>query len=605
MASLPRAARVAAIVAAIAVALARPAIADEAPVTKSFGYSQYERETIADAEKQLHVTIDPTPEGKTIEDVDTYRLEVFEKRDPLPRFLNVFHTTTKDRIITREVLQKTGEPYRQTLIDETARNLRGLSQLSLVLVVPIQGSAPDRVRILVITKDVWSLRLQWDFVLSNNGVERIVLQPAETNLFGIHHTAGLTYQYLPFATSFGAYYVIPRIFTSRIGVTANVNLIVNNRTTDPEGTFGGVTVGQPQWSTHTDWSWNVTGQWRNEITRRYSRARLGVFDSDKTPYEDGIPFEYRSNQALGEASVTRSFGWAYKNDFILSFTGSMKQYRTPDLSAWDPAAVQDFVNTRIPVSDNRVGPALEWRSYTTSFTRVIDLETLGLQEDWRLGHWVGARIYPVFGALGSSRTFLGTYAEAGYTVALGDGLARLDVSTTNELDDTGVIQGNVDGELEIVTPRLPFGRLAYSARVLDRYANYLNTNTFLGGNTRLRGYPSNYFVGKNIVSSNLEFRIRPFQLLGTQIGGVLFYDVGDAFDDFSKLAPKQAIGLGIRLVLPYFDRVVFRADLGIPISASPLPTGAGPVQFIITFNQAFTMPTFGSPSRSIVDTNAR
>ncbi len=586
-------------------AFSRTVLADEAPVTKTFGYSQYERETIADAEKQLHVTIDPTPEGKTIEDIDTYRLEVFEKRDPLPRFLNVFHTTTKARIITREVLQKTGEPYRQTLIDETARNLRGLSQLSLVLVLPIQGSAPDRVRILVITKDVWSLRLQWDFVLSNNGVERIVLQPAETNLFGIHHTAGLTYQYLPFATSFGAYYVIPRIFTSRVGVTANVNLIVNNRSSDPEGTFGGVTVGQPQWSTHTDWSWNVTGQWRNEITRRYSRARLGVFDSDKTPYEDGIPFEYRSNQAYGEASVTRSFGWAYKNDFILSFAGSMKQYRTPDLSAWDPAAVQDFVNTRIPVSDNRVGPALEWRSYTTSFTRVIDLETLGLQEDWRLGHWVGARIYPVFGALGSSRTFLGTYAEAGYTVALGDGMARLDVSTTNEIDGSGVIQGNVDGELEIVTPRLGFGRLAYSARVLDRYANYLNTTNFLGGNGRLRGYPSNYFVGKNIVSSNLEFRIRPFQLLGTQIGGVLFYDVGDAFDDFSKLAPKQAIGLGIRLVLPYFDRVVFRADLGIPISASPLPTGAGPVQFIITFNQAFTMPTFGSPSRSIVDTNAR
>ncbi|CAN5503190.1 hypothetical protein BH09MYX1_BH09MYX1_32540 [soil metagenome] len=579
--------------------------ADAPPATQTFGYSKYERDSIADAEKQLGVTLDLAPEGKAIEDIQAVRLEVFEKRDPLPRFLNVFHTTTKDRVITREVLQKAGEPYRQTLIDETARNLRGLSQLSLVLVIPVQGSAPDRVRVLVITKDVWSLRLQWDFVVTNNGIERLVLQPAETNLFGIHHTAGLNYQYLPFATSFGWYYIIPRIWTSRIGGSATVNLIVNNRSGDPEGSYGSVSLGQPQWSTQTNWAWNVTGQWRNEVTRRYSRARLGVFDSESTPYQDGIPFAYRSDLALVDASVTRSFGWAYKNDFVLSASGSVKQYETPNLTAFDPTAVQDFLQTRVPVSDNRVGPSLEWRSYTTSFTRVIELETLGLQEDWRLGHWLDVRLYPVFGALGSSRTFLGTFAEAGYTVPLGDGIARVDLSTTNEVNNDGIIQGSFDGELQLVTPRFGIGRLVYSARILDRYENYLNSTSYLGGNTRLRGYPSNYFVGKNVVSSNLEYRTRGFQLLGTQIGGVLFYDVGDAFDDFSKLQPKQAVGVGLRMVFPYFDRVVFRADLGFPISASPLPTGVGPVQFIVTFNQAFQVPSFGSPSRSIVDTSAR
>jgi hypothetical protein len=579
--------------------------ADDAPTTKTFGYSTYERDTISDAEKQLGVTLDPSPEGKIIEDIQTIRLEVFEKRDPLPRFLNVFHTTTKARIITREVLQKPGEHYRQVLMDETARNLRGLSQLSVVLVVPVQGSDPDHVRILVITKDVWSLRLQWDFVVTNNGIERIVLQPAETNFLGIHHTGGLTYQYLPFATSFGAYYIVPRVFTSRIGGSGTFNVIVNNRSGDFEGSFGALTIGQPQWSTRTEWAWSVTGQWRNEVTRRYSRARLGVFDSDQTPYEDGIPFSYRSDLALGEAAVTRSFGWALKNDFSLSVSGSRKQYTTPDLSAWDPAAVQDFVKTRVPVSDNRVGPALEWRSYTTSFTRVVDLETLGLQEDWRLGHWLDVRLYPVFGALGSSRTFLGTFAEAGYTFPLGDGLVRADVSTTNEINDSGIIQGSVEGELQVVTPRFGIGRLVYSARILDRYANYLNTTNFLGGNTRLRGYPTNFLVGKDVVSSNLEYRTRHFTLLGTQIGGVLFYDVGDAFDGFENMRPKQAVGVGLRMVFPYFDRIVFRADLGIPISASPLPTGVSPVQFIVTFNQAFQLPTFGAPSRSIVDTSAR
>jgi hypothetical protein len=40
-----------------------------------------------------------------------------------------------------------------------------------VLVAPTQGSAPDRVQIVVVTKDVWSIRLNWDIAFSNGGLE--------------------------------------------------------------------------------------------------------------------------------------------------------------------------------------------------------------------------------------------------------------------------------------------------------------------------------------------------------------------------------------------------------------------------------------------------
>jgi len=36
--------------------------------------------------------------------------------------------------------------------------------ISLVISVPTKGSTPDRVRLLVVTKDVWSLRAQSDFI---------------------------------------------------------------------------------------------------------------------------------------------------------------------------------------------------------------------------------------------------------------------------------------------------------------------------------------------------------------------------------------------------------------------------------------------------------
>ena len=58
----------------------------------------------------------------------------------------------------------------------------------------------------------------------------------------------------------------------------------------------------------------------------------------------------------------------------------------------------------------------------------------------------------------------------------------------------------------------------------------------LGGDSRLRGYPSGSFVGKDFVAANLEFRSRPFELLSVQFAGALFFDAGDAFNDFSKSA---------------------------------------------------------------------
>ncbi|HEY2366370.1 MAG TPA: hypothetical protein VGH87_08295, partial [Polyangiaceae bacterium] len=221
---------------AIVLALSAIARADDAPKSTKFGYSAYERESIAMVVKKVGGEIDPSPEGKVIEEIRTERVEVFEKRDFLPGFLlwvNALHATSRDRVIRREILQHQGDRYTQVLMDETARNLRGLNQVSLVLVAPIRGSAPDRVRVLVITKDVWSLRLQWDVQLTNGGLQELVLQPAETNLAGTHQTVGANFLYLPKSTALGAYYVIPRIADTHIVGTVSANVVLSNVTGSP------------------------------------------------------------------------------------------------------------------------------------------------------------------------------------------------------------------------------------------------------------------------------------------------------------------------------------------------------------------------------------
>ncbi|RYG70443.1 hypothetical protein EON77_13945, partial [bacterium] len=328
------AAALAALVAVASTTAPRLAHADEEPEPESLTgkYSSYEQESIDAASESLGTSIDLDAEGKTLERVDIVTLEVFEKRDPIPRIANVLHVVTRPYVVAREVLLKVGAPYRRVVADEVARNLRLLPPLSLVIVVPMRGSAPDKVRLVIVTKDVWSLRASWNISVTPGGVENFLLQPSETNLFGTHHSVSATYIRLPESYTLGAGYAIPRLLGSRVAVSANAGLLMNSRRGEPEGSFGGLSVGQPLFSTRTKWAWTATGSWRNEVTRRYVNARLANFDALRTPADtsDDVPYQYRTDSAAASLGATRSFGWRTKNDFSVAVELSRRAYHTID-----------------------------------------------------------------------------------------------------------------------------------------------------------------------------------------------------------------------------------------------------------------------------------
>src|SRR5262249_19633251 len=121
------------------------------------------------------------------------------------------------------------------------------------------------------------------------------------------------------------------------------------------------------------------------------------------------------------------------------------------------------------------------------------------------------------------------------------------------------------------------------ARLLDRYRNYLNAKSSLGGDGRLRGYAAGLFTGANLAVANVEFRSRPLEVLAVQLGGALFYDAGDAFASFDPLKLNQSRGAGLRVVSPQFQRYVIRIALGIPLTRGPWPSQP---DLVFTFNQA-------------------
>lgn len=559
-----------------------------APTSVTHEYSPYEKESIRIALEKSGLTLEADPEGKVIEGYDVVALDVFEKRDPIPSVFNTFHWTSKPYTVSRELLASVGESYRKVIIDETARNLRKLSaQLSLVIVVAVKGSHPGGVRVLLITKDVWSLRLNSNIRYTDKGLEQFYLQPSEQNVFGTHHVAAVDFLLLPKSYALGGYYKVPWVAGTRTQVFGEARVVLNRDTRRPEGSYGSLVATYPLWSTRTPWSWTARFDWRNDVARVYQGTEVKGYDRSRT-LDDNIPWQYRRKVVVASAEVVRSFGWALKNDFKLGFELRSFQYDHGDLSSFAPEAVAAFESKAMPRGDRRVGPYVQWHTYKNDYLRVLDVEILGLQEDFRLGHEIIARLYPVTTALGSSRDFLGLALRAQYTLPLHDGIVRGSVEGVAESQRDRVTDSSIESRVRIVSPRTGLGRLVFDGGIVRRFRNYLNDLDALGGSVRPRGYPTRYFIGPNAVAYSTEFRTRPLEILKTQWALVFFHDAASTYETVSDLQIHHGVGMGIRTLFPQFDRVAFRLDVGVPLRR---PADVSPFSVIFTVDQAFSFPS--------------
>lgn len=574
-----------AVSAALCCSLAIPARAAEHEL------SELETRTVARAARRHRLQREPHPEGKIVEEIVVHRLDVFDEEDPVPDFFNVFHAITLERVVRREVLFAVDERWDAARVDETARNLRALPQLSLVLIVPMRGSAPDRVRVLIITKDVWSLRINSDFQIADGRLLYLSVQPSEINAFGTHGTVGLIFGLRPDTLAFGATLSNPRIGGSRIGSIVSGQVFTNRDSGDVEGSAGSFYYGQPLYSVDTRWAWSTYVAWRDEIFRRYVGATEDTFDSELTPGDDRLPFEYRSERQYSQIEVTRSFGKLHKHDLSLGMEANRRAVR---LDTPAPEVVrEDFREKWMPRSDTRIGPFLQLEEHSATYRSLLDVDTLALQEDVKLGHDVLVRVYPAWADLGSTRTLLGTWLAASYTLALGDGFVRVLGGSRREFAQAGKTDGLLVGSTRIASPRFTGGRLVADGIVIDHYQNYLNDQVQMGGEGRLRGYPPLAFIGQHLAAASVELRTGSLNVLSAELGGAVFYDVGDAFDDFRTVRMHQDVGAGVRVLFPQAERVVMRADWGFPIADETYRTFPGAL--FITFGQAFGMAQVDEP----------
>ena len=127
-------------------------------------------------------------------------------------------------------------------------------------------------------------------------------------------------------------------------------------------------------------------------------------------------------------------------------------------------------------------------------------------------------------------------------------------------------------------------RVATGLQYVNRSEDLNHGISTLGGDTNLRGYPSQYLAGAQLLAGNIEVRTEPISFKSVHFGEAAFLDCGDAFSTKPDFHLYNSVGLGERILFPQFNRSVLRIDLAFPLQTV---VGASPAYFSAQFGQAF------------------
>lgn len=295
---------------------------------------------------------------------------------------------------------------------------------------------------------------------------------------------------------------------------------------------------------------------------------------------------YQNDQQLGvsltdSSNLALSYGWlrserddtAYRALIGSSFYRlDLKQASHPDLINYFSVRNKSF---------------LWWgqERYQSKFQVLTNIYMLTNKEDINLGfhdrYQIGlGRIEKAIGEdiinpqLETSTMFILSYtASQGYEFAQGLLLHRFDLST--EAYDNQTLDNfySFNYQADYFYPMTEKWSL-YLGNSLSHVSEFREQTLGLGGDTGLRGYPTQYQHGKNRWLSSLEIRyysdVELFESIA--IGYVAFVDVGRAWETEgeSNLEQKtlKSVGIGLRLFPKVVSgRNVFHIDFARPLSS--------------------------------------
>lgn len=536
----------------------------------------FEARQVGRALQALALTPDLAPEGKVVESVHVARSEVFVDDEPFPTFPNHLHWLTVEGTVRREVLLAPGQPWDRVKAQETARNLRDLRIFSVVAVVPVRALDPQKVSVLVVTRDLWSLRLEWNLQFNDDQIDQLLVQITERNLLGRNKRVLGRLLVLPLTWSVGEAYVDRRLVGESFQLDQSFDAYFRREDDAFDGFTTRVELSRPFYDLGQADGFRLSAQIQDRSFRQYQAGQILTYDDPDTDEEETIRrvFEAESLQVAGLVRHQRPGGFTQRLAWGL---GASRLTVAPTAETRIPADYrgEGFARDVLPRPLTQVFPLVAWSGFSNDFKTFQDLASFGQSEDERLGPDLALSLSLPLEVLGSTTDAVVGSAQAAYARAFaGDGLAEVAVGAGARFEDGALIDRELLLRARLATPRAAFGRIVTRGDWLLNAEQARNAPITLGGHNGLRGYPSEFFLafGGDRVRGNVEYRTPPFVWHYLHLGAVAFYDGGDLYDCADGCTDggraftwHHALGGGLRILFPQFNREVFRLDLGFPL----------------------------------------
>lgn len=569
--------------------------------------SVLERGSVGRALTRRGLLVEPSPWGKVIGKVHIHNEDVFAEPTPFLQFFNLFHVTTRESAIRVELVIREGEVWDQERVEETARRLRDPLWSSVIAVVPVTSLEAGKVDLLVVTRDIWSLRLNTQYLFQEGKLTNLSLALSENNFFGTRSVLAAAMTVDQGAIATGPLFIDKNLFGQYIELRARVDAVLNRDALiqrgeiEREGSQSTIAVSRNLWSLASKWGAGVTFTHRYAIDRSFvgtslRQVRCPVdgspcqrdFDPATVPDEEKLPHLYEMRRwGVSSYAVRQLGGKALKHQITLGHSVDRQRPRLLDSFPGTPEQRVPFELAVLPRSEITSVPYVGYSLFTPRFRTLRNVSTFDLAEDVRFGPDLDITFGVGLKALGGDANFSRGSASASWTGPwCRDGFVRGSLASSTRRQDGRWIDNTASGSLRLVSPTYEYARLVALFTVATRWNDASNRFFTLGSDEGLRAFSINEFAGQRLARGNLELRSVPLPVWLFRAGAVLFYDVGGSDDTFRRMAIHHNVGVGIRTLIPQTSRELFRFDLAIPLDDGPRTRRFHPA-FIAAFESAF------------------
>ncbi len=503
--------------------------------------------------------------GAVIGTVTLQVADIFDTSDPnedraLFRLANRLHFKTRDGVVRRRLLFRSGDPFSRRLLEESERVLRTTHYLYDAR-IRVVGCADGVVDVHVWTRDVWTLDAGFGF-RREGGKNSFDFEVSDSNFLGFGKDMTLArHQDVDRTVSLLHYRDVN--FTGR-WMTLEVWLADNS-----DGRRRALVLEQPFYSLESNWSAGFRG---NDEVRVDSLYTLGEV-SDR----------YRHELKLAELFWGRSRGLVRGRTVRWTLGGTYDRHRFS--AAPDGSQV-------IPTDRTLVYPWVGVELLQDRYTTVRDIDTIARTEDLNLGAHLRARLGYSADLLGASRNAAVVDFRASTGHRLRDGMMVLLRGSSSWRWGSGGPENLLAGAGVRLYVR-DWGRQLFFATLSADLGRNLDGDTRieLGGDSGLRGYPLRYQTGDRRVLATLEQRFfsnwYPFRLF--HVGGAVFVDAGKAWTagapSPSDRGVLKDVGVGLRFASSRSSSgAMLHLDLAFPLDRDG---GIKAVQWLVSTKETF------------------